>query len=159
MGLIVRLIDAFAKSKTGVKLYKWAASPKGQKFTATTLPTIESAFATSMYIIATDRQKNLDKREKNILQWQNVLSGVIGIVLGTYLNNKIFDFGEEIIGHLNAEKIPDVHKISGAIRVASSILITAFLMRFILPTVTAYISGVIEEQKAKQVKKELNILV
>ena len=117
---------------------------------------MESACATAMYIIATEKQKNLDRREKNVLQWQNVLSGLIGISLGTYLNKKVFDFGEKIIKYLDPEKIPDVHKVSGAVRVAGSIFITASLMRFVLPTITAYISGVAEEHKAQ--KKRLNTL-
>ena len=155
MGLIVDLLTRFANSKTGVKLYKWASSEKGQKFTATTLPTIESAIAGTMYVIATERQKNLDRREKNVLQWQNVSSSVIGITLGTYLNKKVFDFGEKVISYLDPKKIEAPHKISGAIRVLGSIFITASVMRFLMPVATAYISGEIEERRAQ--KKKLDI--
>ena len=150
-------IGWFAKTRIGTNFYKWAASEKGIRFTSTVLPTLESVAATSMYVIATERQKNLDRREKNVLQWQNVLSGVLGICLGTYLNKKVFDFGEKIIKHLDPKKIEDIHKINGAIRVAGSIAITATLMRYVLPVITAYISGIMEERKVH--KQKLDTIV
>jgi hypothetical protein len=141
----------------GTKLYSWAASEKGQRFTATSLPTIESAVAGTMYVIATERQKNLDRREKNVLQWQNVLSSGLGITLGTFLNKKAFDFGEKVIKYLDEEKIESPHKVHGAIRVLGSIFVTASIMRFVMPVLTAYISGEAEEYKAK--KKKLDVKV
>lgn len=155
MGLIVDLISKFANSKTGVKLYKWAASEKGQKALATTIPTMESIVATSFYIASTECQKKLDRREKNVLQWQNVITGIIGVTLGTFLNKKVFTFGERIIKNLDPKKIPDPHKVMGAIRVATPIATTALLMRFALPVATAFISGEIEEHKSK---KKLDII-
>lgn len=155
MGLIVNLINRFAKSKTGVKLYKWAASEKGQKALATTIPTLESVVATGFYIASTESQKKLDRREKNVLQWQNVITGVLGVTIGTFLNKKVFAFGEKIIKNLDPSKVPDAHKIMGAIRVATPIATTALLMRFALPVATAYLSGVIEEHKAK---KKLDVI-
>ena len=155
MGIMVRAIDKFAKSSIGTKLYKWAASEKGSKFCATTLPTLESLTATSLYVIATESQKNLDRREKNVLQWQNVIPGLLGITLGTYLNKKAFDFGEKIIQKLDPKKVPDSHKIHGAIRVAGSVVMTAMLMRWILPVATAFVSGEIEERRAQ--KKKLDV--
>lgn len=157
MGLIVRLIDTFAKSKTGVKLYKWAASPKGQKFLYNTMPTIESGVACSMYVIATERQKKLDRREKNVLQWQNIGTAAIGMTLGTYLNKKVFSFGEKIIEHLDPKKVPDIHKINGALHVLLPIAATSMTMRFLLPVITAFTSGEVEERRAKKAEK-LNIL-
>ena len=155
MGLVTKAISKFATSKTGTRLYTWAASEKGQKFTATSLPTIESVIAGAMYVIATERQKNLDRREKNVLQWQNILSSGLGITLGTFLNKKAFDFGEKIIKYLDKEKIESSHKVHGAIRVLGSIFVTASIMRFLMPVLTAYISGEAEEYKAK--KKKLDI--
>ena len=155
MGLTIRVLEKFANSGVGNRLYKWASSEKGQKFTATTLPTIESALAGVMYVVATERQKNLDRREKNVLQWQNVLSSGLGITLGTYLNKKAFDFGEKVIQNLDTDKIQSPHKIHGAIRVLGSIFVTASIMRFLMPVVTAYISGEAEEYKAK--KKKLDV--
>lgn len=153
MGIIVDLINAFAKSKTGTKLYKWAASPKGQKFLYNTMPTMETVVSTGLYIASTEHQKNLERREKNVLQWQNVLSGVLGVTLGSFLNKKVFNFGEKIIKHIDPQKVPDAHKIMGAVRVSLPLVTTAVLMRFALPTITAYISGVMEERRAKAKEK------
>ena len=90
-----------------------------------------------------------------MLQWQNVLSGVLGMAAGTYLNRKVFDFGDKIIDKIDPKKVPDAHKIKGAIRVALPLATTAVLMRLISPTVAAFVSGEIEERKAQ--KKKLDI--
>lgn len=156
MGLVTSAINKFATSAMGTKLYKWAASEKGQKWLCESLPTLETITATSCYIYATERQ-DLSRREKNVLQWQNVIPAVIGILVGSYLNKKVFKFGENIIKNLKPEVIPDAHKIMGAIKVATPIATTAMLMRFILPVATAFASGEIEEYKAK--KKKLDVKV
>ena len=150
MGIGMNPIEWFAKTKVGTRFYKWAASEKGQKFTATTLPTLESIAAGTMYVIATECQKNLDRREKNVLQWQNVLSSLCGITVGSYLNKKAFDFGERVIKYLDPQKVPDLHKSQGAIRVLGSIALTAFTMRFVMPVITAFASGEIEEYRNKK---------
>ena len=148
----VNPISWFAKTKTGTKLYKWAASPKGQEFLYNTMPTLETILSTTIYVAATEKQRKLNRREKNVLQWQNVLSGVLGATLGTILNRKVFAFGDKIIENLDSKKITDPHKIKGAIRVLTPIFMTALLMRFALPTATAYVSGVIEENRAQKKK-------
>lgn len=140
-------IDWFARTKTGTKLYKWAASEKGQHWLCNSLPTCETILSTAIYIASTEHQKNLERREKNVLQWQNVLSGVLGATIGTILNRKVFTFGDKILEHVDPKKVPDVHKIKGSIRVLLPLLTTALLMRFALPVVTAYVSGVIEEYR------------
>jgi len=149
MGLVVNALNRFAKSNVGTKLYKWASSEKGQKWLCETLPTLETIAATSAYVYATERQK-LSRREKNVLQWQNILPALVGIAVGSYLNRKVFNFGDSIIKNLKPEKVPDAHKIMGAIRVATPIFTTALLMRFLLPVVTAFLSGEIEERKGKK---------
>lgn len=149
MGLGVRGLEKFATSKTGLKLYKWASSEKGQKWLYESLPTLETVVATSAYVYSTERQK-LSRREKNVLQWQNILPAIIGIIVGSYLNRKVFNFGEAIIKNLKPELVPDAHKIMGGIRVATPIFTTALLMRFALPVATAFLSGEIEEYKSKK---------
>ena len=148
-------IEWFAKTKTGTKFYKWAASEKGQHFLCNTLPTCETFVSTAIYIGSTEYQKNLDRREKNVLQWQNVLSGGLGIAVGTYLNRKVFAFGDKIIEHVDPKKVPDAHKIMGAIRVALPLATTAILMRWCFPVITAFISGEIEEYRAKKNKLDV----
>lgn len=156
MGLMVKALEKFATSQVGTKLYKWASTEKGQKLMSTTMPTLESVVAGVMYVYATEKQKGLDRREKNVLQWQNVLTSITGITLGSFLNKKAFDFGEKVISHLDESKIASPHKINGAIRILGSILMTASVMRFLMPVVTAFISGEIEEYKSKKSNK-LNI--
>ena len=148
-------IDWFAKTKTGTKLYKWAASEKGQKWLCNSLPTCETILSTAIYVASTEHQKNLERREKNVLQWQNVLSGVLGATIGTVLNRKVFAFGDKIIANIDPKKVPDAHKIMGAVRVALPLFTTALLMRFTLPVITAYVSGVIEEYRAKNKKLDI----
>ena len=156
MGVGINPIEWFAKTKVGTRFYKWAASEKGQRFTATTLPTLESVAAGTMYVIATECQNNLDRREKNVLQWQNVLSSICGISIGSYLNKKAFDFGEKIIKHVDPKKVPDVHKSQGAIRVLGSIFMTALTMRYAMPVITAFASGEIEEYRNNKKKLDTN---
>lgn len=154
MGLIVRALEKFATSKPGVKLYKWASSEKGQKWLYESLPTLETVVATGCYVYATERQK-LSRREKNVLQWQNVLPALFGMAAGAYLNRKVFKFGENIINNLKPELVPDAHKIMGGIRVALPLVTTAILMRWALPVATAFISGEIEEYKSKKHKLDI----
>ena len=156
MGLVVGALNRFANSNLGLKLYKWASSEKGQKWLYNSLPTLETVTATICYVYATERQKGLNRREKNVLQWQNVLPALIGMAMGTYLNRKVFNFGETIIKNLKPELVPDAHKIMGGIRVATPIFTTALLMRWALPVATAFISGEIEEFKSRR-KKKLDI--
>ena len=155
MGITSDAISWFAKSKYGMKLYKWAASEKGQKVLATQLPNLESCVATTAYIVATEKQSNLDRREKNILQYQNIIPAIIGIGSGAYLNKKVFEFSDEIIKHLDPKKVPSIHKIIGAIRVLTPILMTCTIMRFFTPVVTAYISGELEEYRANKNKLDI----
>lgn len=150
MGIIVNAISSFAKSKVGTKLYKWSASDEGRKFLCNTLPTLETVVATTCYVVSTEQQKGLDRREKNVLQWQNVIPGIIGIAAGTYLNKKVFAFGDKVIKHLDPKKVPDAHKTMGALRVALPLCTTALLMRWCLPVATAFISGEIEEYRNKK---------
>ena len=148
-------IEWFAKTKTGTKLYKWAASEKGTRFLCNTLPTCETILSTAIYVASTEHQKNLDRREKNVLQWQNVLSGVLGATIGTILNRKVFAFGDKIISHVDPKKVPDAHKIMGAIRVSLPLFSTALLMRWLLPVATAYLSGELEEYRARNKKLDI----
>ena len=152
MGLTVKALEKFATSRVGTRLYEWASSEKGQKWLYESLPTLETVVATSCYVYATERQK-LSRREKNVLQWQNILPALVGMAVGTYLNRKVFSFGEKIIKNLKPELVPDAHKIMGGIRVATPIFTTALLMRWALPVTTAFISGEIEEYKSKKNKK------
>lgn len=156
MGIVTRAIDGFARSKVGTKLYKWAASDKGQQFLYKQMPQMETVLSTACYVAATEKQKNLNRREKNVLQWQNIGPAVVGIVVGSYLNKKVFEIGEKVMKYVDPSKVKDVHKVRGAISVAFPIIATGMLMRWLLPVGTAFVSGEIEE---KRNKKKLDVKV
>ena len=149
MGLVVTALTKFAKSDVGTNLYKWGTSEKGKKFLCTSLPLMETALATGSRVVATEKQK-LPRREKNVLQWQNIIPAIVGITVGSQLNRKAFDLVDGIEKHLDPEKVKDMHKITEALKVLGPIVITASLMRLALPVITAFISGEIEERRAKK---------
>lgn len=156
MGMITNAISGFARSKVGTKLYKWAASEKGQQFLYKQMPQMETVLSTACYVVATEKQKNLNRREKNVLQWQNIVPAIIGIGVGSYLNKKVFDIGEKVMKYVDPSKVKDAHKVRGAISVAFPVIATGLLMRWLLPVGTALVSGEIEERKNR---KKLNIKV
>lgn len=149
MGLVVDALTKFAKSDMGTRLYKWGASSQGKKFLCTSLPLIETAVATGSRVIATEKQ-DLDRREKNILQAGHIVPAVIGIGVGSKLNKKAYELGDKITEHLDPSKVKDIHNIKAALHVIGPIVVTASLMRFLLPVATAFISGEIEERRAKK---------
>lgn len=154
------LIQKIALSKWGQKFYKYATDPKNEKFFATTLPSLETVVATSCYVWATARQKDIDEDRRALLQWQNVGSGVVGFCLGSWLNRKSYNYVEKIIPKIKPELIPDVHKVVTGLRVGIPALVTMLLMRCVAPSVTAYLSGKAEEvRRAKRdEKKKLNVV-
>ena len=156
MGIITKAVGGFAKSKIGTRLYKWAASEKGQRFLYRQMPQMETVISTACYVVATERQKNLNRREKNVLQWQNIGPAVIGVAIGSYLNKKVFELGEKVMKYVDPHKVKDVHKVRGAISVAFPIIVTGMLMRWLLPVGTAFVSGEIEERRNK---KKLDVKV
>lgn len=145
---ISNILERFAKSKTGQKVYKWACKPKSEEFLNSSLPQIETGLSTLCYIVSTERQKNLDRDEKNVLQIQNVGSGAIGIAIGSAANRKVGKFGEEVIKHLDTKKVDpkSIRQISTGIRIILPIVSTALLMRLVLPTITAGLSGKIMDR-------------
>lgn len=156
MGIKVGLLGKIANSNMGTKFFKWADTPQGTNFLNNTLPTCETFLATSCYTVAVERQ-DLDRRRKNLLHFQNWVPAFIGMGIGTYLNRKVSKFGDKIISYLDPKQIPNMHKIINATKVMLPICTTMILMRLALPVVTAFVSGEVEEYKAR--KKRLNINV
>lgn len=154
------LIQKIALSKWGQKIYKHAADPKNTRFWSCTLPSLETITATSCYMWATHKQKNIDDDRKMLLQIQNVGSGAVGFALGSYLNRKTYDWGEKIIPHLDKKLVPDVHKVINGLRVGIPALVTMTLMRCLIPSIVAWFSGKAEEvRRAKRDNKnKLNVI-
>lgn len=151
MGIIIDAIRRFATSKTGTKFYKWAASPRGENFLNNYLPTIETGVATAAYMWATERQ-DIEKRQKHMLQVQNVLSGIVGMALGSWLNKGVSKQVNKIIPYLDPKVVPDVHKVVGGLKVGLPLATTALLMRSIIPSFIAWYSGKVEDRRAAQGK-------
>lgn len=145
----------FFESKPVQKFYKKACDPKNAGFFNNTLPTLETLASTACYVVATDRRKDIPKEQKNVLQWQNVLSGAAGMVVGSYMNRKVSKFANELTPKID-KKICDVHKVKAGICVGLPLLATALIMRLVMPIVTTQISTEIEEKRRSN---KLNIRV
>ena len=139
----------FAKSKAGSFLYKKASGEKEQKMLATALPLVETAVVTTVRVATTEKQ-NLSRREKNTIERQDLIPAVIGIASGSYLNKKAFGLAEDIGKKLDSKKVKDIDKITNATKVLTPIFTTCVLLRLVTPTISAFVSGEIEEKKAKK---------
>lgn len=156
MGLTVNLLNRIALSNIGTRFYKWSASSKGQAFLTQRLPGIETIVASSLYIASTRYQGykgNIDPRRESLLQSQNVLSGVVGYVLGSWASKKSTNYiNNKIIPDLNPRIIPDIHKVKLGLQVFLPIFFTALAVRGLIPACLAWVSGKIEEYKASRHK-------
>ena len=75
------------------------------------MPLIESAVCTGSYIYATASNKKIPEESKPILQWQNILNGVIGIAVSGALNRWVSKQGAKIISGLKPELIKDFDNV------------------------------------------------
>ena len=152
----VNPLKSFFESKTMQKFYKKACDPKHDAFFNNTLPTLESVSSTLCYIVSTEKQQDIPREQKNVLQWQNVLSGVAGVAIGSVLNRKVTGFANKLIPLINKEHIEDVHKVIAGTKVVLPLITTALLMRLVLPVIVTQTSTMIEDHRRNK-KKELNI--
>ena len=152
----VSLIQRFFESKPMQRLYKAACDPKNESFFNNTLPTIETAVATSAYVWSTEKQEGIPREQKNVLQWQNVLSGVAGMVVGSYANKKITNVTNQVIPKLKPEIMHDAHKVVSGLKILMPVVMTSLIMRFALPTLIAQGSTMIEDYRRAK-KKKLDI--
>lgn len=145
----------FFESKPVQKFYKKACDPKNAGFFNNTLPTLETLASTACYVVATERRKDIPREQKNVLQWQNVLSGVAGMAVGSYMNRKVSKFANELAPKID-KKICDVHKVEAGLKVGLPLLATALIMRFVMPIVTTQASTMIEDYRRAK-KAKLNV--
>ena len=139
----------FFETKPVQNFYKKACDPKNASFFNNTLPTLETLASTACYIVATEKQKDIPREQKNVLQYQNVLGCVGGMALGSYLNRKVSKFADALAPKLD-KNICDVHKVEAGLKVGLPILATALVMRFAVPIVTAQASTMIEDHRRKK---------
>ena len=150
MGIVVNSLTKVAESSTGQNFFRWATTEKGKGFLCTKLPLIETGIATASRVYATEKQKNLSRREKNILDAGHVVPAIFGILIGSKLNKKVYNMADNITKYLDPKKVKDIPKINNALKVGLPIFTTALLMRLALPVATAFITGEIEEHRAKK---------
>ena len=157
---ISRIFENFAKSKTGQKIYKWACEPQSEHFLNNTLPQVETVLSTACYVWSTAKQKNIEKDQRDLLQIQNVGSGLIGLAIGSWANRKVGKLGEDIIKDLDPKKLDPkaIRKISTGLRVGLPIMSTAIVMRFLLPSLLAGFSGkLMDKAREKRQQQKLDI--
>ena len=150
---INKIFESIARSRIGQRVYGWCAEgPQRERFLNNSLPTLETIVSTGLYCASTAAQKNIEKEQKDLLQWQNVLSGAAGVVVGTVANRFISNQAEKIIKDLDPKKLDPkaLRKVSTGLRVFCPLFVTAAIMRWITPSVTSYISGKIMDKKREQ---------
>ena len=150
MGLVVRVLTKVANSSAGTSFYKWASGDKEQKLLATALPVTETAIVTATRMATVERQKGMTRREKNMVKRQDGIPALFGILVGSYLNKKVFEFSDSIGKKLDTSQVKNAGKIKSALKVITPIFSTCLLMRLVLPTVAAFMSSKIEDKKEKK---------
>lgn len=151
----VNPLKGFFEWKPVQNFYKKACDPKNASFFNNTLPTLETLASTACYIVATEKQKEIPREQKNVLQWQNVLSCVGGMAVGSWLNRKVSKVANELAPKID-KNICDVHKVEAGLKVGLPLVATAVLMRCIVPTVVAQASTMIEDHRREK-KAKLDI--
>lgn len=150
MGIVVNALSRVAKSEVGQNFFRWATTEGGKNSLCTGMPLVESVIATASRVYATEKQKNLSRREKNVLDAGHIVPAIFGVLIGSKLNKKVYNMADDITKHLDPNKVKDIPKIRNALRVGLPIFSTALLMRLALPVMTAFVTGEIEEHKAKK---------
>ena len=153
----VNPLKSFFESKTMQKFYKKACDPKHDAFFNNTLPTLETAVSTAFYCFATEKQKDIPREQKNVLQWQNVLSGVAGMAIGSVANRKVTKFANKLVPLIDKEHVEDVHKVVAGTKVVLPLIATALLMRLIMPVVVAQASTMIEDHRRAKKKQKIDV--
>ena len=153
----VNPLKSFFESKTMQNFYKKACDPKHDAFFNNTLPTLETVASTLCYIVSTEKQKEIPREQKNVLQWQNVLSGVAGIAIGSMANRKVTKFANKLVPLIDKEHVEDVHKVVAGTKVVLPLIATALLMRLVMPVVVAQASTMIEDHRRAKKNKKIDV--
>ena len=153
----VNPLKSFFESKTMQNFYKKVCDPKHDAFFNNTLPTLETAVSTAFYCFATEKQKDIPREQKNVLQWQNVLSGVSGMAIGSVANRKVTKFANKLVPLIDKEHVEDVHKVVAGTKVVLPLIATALLMRLVMPVVVAQASTMIEDHRRAKKNQKIDV--
>ena len=100
------------------------------------LPLAESLFATSLYIIANERNKDIPKERKVALNWQTIIGGGLGALLSKSIDGFANKHKNKICLHLEKMNIHDSKKIIAGTRIAVPLIITTFISRYFMSTIS-----------------------
>lgn len=153
----VNPLKSFFESKTMQNFYKKVCDPKHDAFFNNTLPTLETAVSTAFYCLATEKQKDIPREQKNVLQWQNLLSGVAGMAIGSVANRKVSKFANKLVPLIDKEHVEDVHKVIAGTKVVLPLIATALLMRLVMPVVVAQASTMIEDHRRAKKNQKIDV--
>lgn len=153
----VNPLKSFFESKTMQNFYKKVCDPKHDAFFNNTLPTLETVASTLCYIVSTEKQDGIPREQKNVLQWQNVLSGVAGIAIGSIANRKVTKFANKLVPLIDKEHVEDVHKVVAGTKVVLPLIATALLMRLVMPVVVAQASTMIEDHRRAKKNQKIDV--
>ena len=153
----VNPLKSFFESKTMQNFYNKACDPKHDAFFNNTLPTLESVASTLCYIVSTEKQDGIPREQKNVLQWQNVLSGVAGVAIGSVANRKVTKFANKLVPLIDKEHVEDVHKVIAGTKVVLPLIATALLMRLVMPVVVAQASTMIEDHRRAKKNQKIDV--
>lgn len=153
----VNPLKSFFESKTMQNFYKKACDPKHDAFFNNTLPTLETVASTLCYIVSTEKQDGIPREQKNVLQWQNVLSGVAGVAIGSVANRKVTKFANKLVPLIDKEHVEDVHKVVAGTKVVLPLIATALLMRLVMPVVVAQASTMIEDHRRAKKNQKIDV--
>lgn len=153
----VNPLKSFFESKTMQNFYKKACDPKHDAFFNNTLPTLETVASTLCYIVSTEKQDGIPREQKNVLQWQNVLSGVAGIAIGSVANRKVTKFANKLVPLIDKEHVEDVHKVIAGTKVVLPLIATALLMRLVMPVIVAQASTMIEDHRRAKKNQKIDV--
>ena len=153
----VNLLTKFANSKIGKSIYKPLVNPNNERFLNNTIPQVETVLSTACYVWSTSKRKEIDPDRRSLLQIQNVGSGAVGLLVSSWANRKVYDYGENVIKHLDKNIDPkSIRQISSGIRVGLPIICTGFIMRFLIPSLIATFSGKVMDKRREN---RLNVKV
>ena len=150
----VNFITRVFESKPVQGFYKKICDPKHATFFNNTLPTLETLVATGLYVWSTEQRKEIPREQRNVLQWQNILSGAAGMAVGSFLNRRVSKFAEKLEPLID-KKLFDVHKVVTGIKIGLPLLATALTMRLGMSVLTAQASTMIEDRRREK-KKQLD---
>ena len=155
------LSDFFTKiatSKWGQKIYNKALNPKNDAFWDKTLPIIETSVASTAYIINTELgTKDLDKKSRQAIQIQNVLSWVASVAISIPMNKKLNKTTKAIEKKLKPEIMEDFHKVKQGLSIAFPLLFVTVLNRALIPSLLVPISSNIRDKYIDKNSAKLNI--